>query len=524
MMRGYRVLRDTSKLSQIAAVKQAITEHSLNLPLSSFSALIMGKGIVAGELVIRQNLLIRLGGNSLNSALLLAVGKKDEYITLPIPKEWREILKKHGFKISNYRSAILWNGYVISVMLLGIARIVKISLSVFESKNKTNVFPSQYAYFDGLNRDNLPYEINDRKSHDIISWYLQWTERRSDIKVVCHGVIDVLPLIINDTKIISQSTILPDLTKRRILFKYAIWGVIAIFISTLDFLRGRWWHAIILIEAAIAKQAQLLSKDSVASQYLFNNSNWIYRPLWTYEVEAKGSDISFYFYSTNCEAFKNVDGYPQIGYGWRAMNWPRYMVWDEYQADFVRRAVGVKSNINIVGPIWFQSSKVELPIVTKAAVAVFDVTPHRASIYCSLGLENEFYTPNVAIPFIEHVNIVTKKLDLLMLWKIKRNIGSRVHPKYQRYKELIAALEHVTMVEPDISPMSVIESSIVVISMPFTSTAIIAREMGKPSIYYDPTGLLEREDRASHGIPILSGCDELEAWLSRHIAISKSTY
>ena len=50
--------------------------------------------------------------------------------------------------------------------------------------------------------------------------------------------------------------------------------------------------------------------------------------------------------------------------------------------------------------------------------------------------------------------------------------------------------------------------------MPCTSTAIIAREMGKPSVYYDPTGLLLKNDPAAHGIPLLSNTAELDAWLS----------
>ena len=50
--------------------------------------------------------------------------------------------------------------------------------------------------------------------------------------------------------------------------------------------------------------------------------------------------------------------------------------------------------------------------------------------------------------------------------------------------------------------------------MPFTSTALIAKEMGKPTAYYDPLGLLQKDDRAAHGIDILSGMDELEGWLS----------
>jgi polysaccharide biosynthesis PFTS motif protein len=103
-----------------------------------------------------------------------------------------------------------------------------------------------------------------------------------------------------------------------------------------------------------------------------------------------------------------------------------------------------------------------------------------------------------------------------MLWKRKRNIGRIAHPLYRRLADQLAENSHVVLVEPDISANRVIEASFAVISMPFTSTALIAREMGKPSIYYDPCGLLQRDDRAAHGIPVVSGADELEAWIATH--------
>ena len=49
-----------------------------------------------------------------------------------------------------------------------------------------------------------------------------------------------------------------------------------------------------------------------------------------------------------------------------------------------------------------------------------------------------------------------------------------------------------------------------VISMPFTSTAIIAKEMGKPSIYYDALGSIEIN--TSHGIPVIKSKTELRGW------------
>ncbi len=73
----------------------------------------------------------------------------------------------------------------------------------------------------------------------------------------------------------------------------------------------------------------------------------------------------------------------------------------------------------------------------------------------------------------------------------------------------------MVLVAPESAAVDVIDASIATISIPFTSTAFIARSLGKPSVYYDSSGLLDRSDEAAHGIPILQSKEELSLWLSR---------
>lgn len=103
--------------------------------------------------------------------------------------------------------------------------------------------------------------------------------------------------------------------------------------------------------------------------------------------------------------------------------------------------------------------------------------------------------------------------------KRKRKIGRLVHPKYRQFIANLAELPNFISVDPDLSAMRLIKNCSAVISMPFTSTAIIARELGKPSAYYDPHGLIQKDDQGAHGIAILSGPEELSAWLA---SISKT--
>lgn len=506
IMRGYRSLKQAGHLARIAALKQALTTYQLKLS---------ERGLA--EISVRQYLLIRVGDLNLNRALLLALGKKRGRVVFHLPEEWREILSQHGFEVAHFRSALLWQLYIFMLLFYGILQVVEILLAGRVSERKPDQKIPPHAYFPALVTGNLPQTMGSTQSHDVISWYLQWAGRVKDIRTIYHSVISAQPIEVGNISVETRQGPLPALRGVIELSKFSLWGFYACISAAVNWLRGRWWHALLLNQSALAAQARILPAAYLAREYMFHNSGWVYRPLWTYEAERKGSVITFYFYSTNCEVFKRSDGYPPVTYGWGAATWPHYLVWDDHQADFVRRAVGQNAKTSVVGPIWFQSSAVEMYKIDKPGVAVFDVAPHRASQYCTLGLDSEFYAAGTAESFLEHIANAVNELEVPMLWKRKRDIGKVAHPHYRYIADRLSASKWVTSIVPTISPFRVIESSCAVISMPFTSTALIAREMGKPSAYYDPTMQLQGDDRAAHGIPIISGPDELKTWLASHV-------
>jgi polysaccharide biosynthesis PFTS motif protein len=513
-MRAHLFLRRSGEVDRIAKVKQALTEHRLNLANHSFSSTIMGKGAENGEIVIRQYLLERVGGLALNRALLLALGKNEGRVIFYLPKEWRYILEQHGFKVDHFRSSVLWQLYICAFWLYGVLQIVKIALAGITSKQGKNHKPKRHAFFVDLGAGNLPQEESGIQSHDVVSWYIQCSANAAGIKEVRHTVRKTNTVFVGEVEVLSSNKVLPELVGNSAVAKYVIWSFRAIIMSALDCFRGRWWNALLLNQAALSAQVSMLPTELLAQQYLFHMSNWIYRPLWTYEAESHGSIIIFYFYATNCESFQRSDDFSELGYGWKSLSWPNYLVWDEYQADFVRRAVGANANVSIVGPIWFQSSAATMPRFKSDCVAVFDVTPVRQSRYCVLGADYDYYIPKTSEGFLSHIYDATSQLDVIMLLKKKRKIGAIAHPRYRCFSESLSERQHVVLVDPDISASRVIESSRAVISMPFTSTALIARAMGKPTIYYDPYGLVQKGDRAAHGIEIVQGSEQLKEWLA----------
>jgi len=512
-MRGYRLLRDSGALGRVADLNNTLAAHPLAIPRKLFSGQLFGAGLVDAEAVTRQLLLTRVAGLDLNRALLYSLGSGASPLAFQLPPEWRAVIRGKGFNVASLGSALRWNFFVAVMWLVGLLRIGQVILGGIKAAcGRGGRQFGRYAYFDGLAPGNLPHPCRDGRSHDIVTWYRQWEGREQNVDRLCHGVAGAGDAEVQGTPLTALAAPLPPLADPGALARFTAWSVVASLLAAADLLRGRWWHALLLPQAALAAQVRLLESELLAREYLFHNSGYIYRPLWTYEAEKQGARITFYFYSTNCEPFKGAEGY-QLPYGWGVATWPHYLVWDDYQEAFVRRAVRERGCVSVVGPIWFSTSAEEMPELGGGAVALFDVTPHRASRYRVLGMDPEYYVPGTCIPFLQHVQKAVDEAGCKVLWKRKRKIGSLAHPLYRFYAEQVSECANVVIVDPDISAYRVIEASSAVISMPFTSTALIAREIGKPSCYYDPNGVIRKDDRAAHGIPIITGRAELGNWL-----------
>jgi polysaccharide biosynthesis PFTS motif protein len=512
IMRGYRNLKKSGRLGAISTIQRELTTCNLNIDERFFSARFFGAGLDSAELIIRQYLLVRIGGVNLNRALLLAAGKSGGRVLFPMPSQWVKVVEKNGFEVNRLATTLMWAGYVSAAYFYGLFTIGKILVNSGGAQGR-KCAAKPYVYFHALAPNNIPRASSDGVSYDIVSWYLQWQGRKPDIDAIHHTVRNASRKRMGDFDLVEQSGPLPMLAGLSELVSYFRWSLTAVTTAAFDALRARWWHALLLNQAALAAQARIVSADFLAQEYLFHNSGWIYRPLWTYEVEHQGSTVSLYFYSTNCEGFKRTNELAPLIYGYAAMNWLRYLVWDEGQANFVRRAVGVDAKVEIVGPIWFSCKDAEVPCMPPRTVAVFDVQPFRDSFYRTFGFDFDYYTPRIANQFLLDIKAALTNIDCCMAHKRKREIGMRSHPHYRLALKRMERSMHYLPIDPDLSAVSLIQECDAVISMPFTSTAFLGREANKPSIYYDPFGLLQKDDPAAHGIMIIQDQKHLMEWV-----------
>jgi polysaccharide biosynthesis PFTS motif protein len=200
------------------------------------------------------------------------------------------------------------------------------------------------------------------------------------------------------------------------------------------------------------------------------------------------------------------------------MNWPNYWVWNKEQYNFIKRVTPFHGNIKIVGPILtgnnLRKNKIELP---QKSVTVFDVQPQRDFKYQLLCEPAEYYIPDITNQFLDDIFGIVKSNKATLVYKGKRNIGKMAHYKYRSKMNKLSLEKEFLMIDSDNSAESVTAVSNCVISFPFTSTALIGKLQGKPSVYYDPTGKIDKLDPAAFGIPIISGPTELNMWLKEQL-------
>ena len=516
-IRGHTLLKNSDQFGLMRRIGEGLSDTCFPNVDGHSSKHIFGVGHLHSERITRQYLLQRHAGAALNKAILYSLARKSEGVVYPLPSEWQDVLIKHEIVVNQRRSYYAWIALVFYYWGYGFWTTVKLAAtSLWKTRLQNVATPCRYSYFDGLSPSNLPQPSLGGHSHDICSWYSLFNERDTNLEAICHSVSGSKPIILNRLRVEYVDYPFQMLHGFTRVIRFAAWGIKAITISAVDVLHGRWWHAFLLAEAAKAKAIQLCDPSRLANEYFFHYSGSVYRPMWTYEAEKNGSQISCYFYSTS-EQVKLPEGYVSQRYEWGAASWPNYLVWDEYQAEVIRRDIDQSSTVKVVGPIWFSDTSVNLPDFPERSIAVFDIQPHRKVSHLGFSTMAEYLAKNpyMHIQFLQDIHAIFLECGITMVFKKKREIGSRGVKMYKKLTQSLAQSNDVVFVDPSISAIRVIERCKGVISMPFTSTALYLRDQGIPSVYYDPTGWIQKDDRGAHGIPILSGINELREWVEK---------
>lgn len=511
-MRGNLMLRRQGMQDKATRINEQISSQKIDLKLDTIP--IMNMDISDLEIAYKQFLLINFGGYALSTMILRNIGSKDWRSRIyPVPRSWRIIIQQNQIEVNNLLSDIFWQLRLFLNGCLNSFKILKLFFSTSELSN--NIKSSNYSVFFSVS------ELNVSSEKGILNEYSVY----SDIARI-EG-FQPNQILIGDGK--SLNLEYKNYYGNKVVFTKSFWASFLTFREKVEliptFLKlillsisysatRNLTNFLFIKEIFIAHIVMRLNDKLIGKNFYFNNGAYIYRPLWTYFVETPQKQISMYFYSSNIQQFSYLQSkYPnRMHFGYSTMNWPRYLAWDECQADFLKK-INKNKEININGPIEYGGIELPKKPFKSKTLAIFDVTPVRKSTYDSLAVEFDYYTYENAKKFVEDIVKIATKMDYDIIYKSKRPASSITHKGYKNFiKNLAKTNMNFFVVEPNVAASSIIKSSELVISMPFTSTALLGLKYLKKSIFYDATCLLEERETASSNVIYLRGIAELEKY------------
>ena len=512
--KGYFKLKEAGKLDFILKIRKLISKTELKINKNfNKSLFVFGSSASNINHSLHQFLLTRLVDAGFNRKILSCIysGKK---IIYPLPKEWRSILIEHNLMTDSILNKIYWNLYVLMLFCYGIVNSLKRFFWLFTCffyKRKVNF--KNAIYFDKLQLKNLP--VYDESG--IINWYHKKFGKFETNEFYIHNVKTKKNLVLSNTpvKYLKYPFQLRfGVTK---IFRYILWFLSSFVYSLIKFFKGDYYYFVLYNEASLSYLYAL--NNNTFKKILFHQTGYLFKPLWTYEAEKKGSEVILYFYATNIESIKFKDkDFVQDNF-WEHANWKKYYVWESSHLKFLKKNIKFDAEFEICGPVEFNANLNSFTKFQFPYVSVFDVQPHRKLFYYSFGMTNEYYIADVAINFLNDIYEISVKHNIQIIHKRKRR--SEIHNfsniKYINYLNRLSVKKNFNSVDPDIPANKIIDNSTLVISMPFTSTSIYAKSINKPTIFYDPTSMIDKTFHKFENIELISGIEELDEWFEKNL-------
>ncbi len=289
--------------------------------------------------------------------------------------------------------------------------------------------------------------------------------------------------------------------------------------GSLLWLCGSWRAGLLAPQAAMLAYARRLPDTAFAAHYVFSVSGWVVRPLWTYRAARAGADCAIVYYSSN-SVIVSADAPPRTahGSGEALATWDHYVVpSDDLQASLdeqhrrriaytVEPLLGVEDNGH--------DCRLDRP---ERTVASFDINVYAKPLTARIVRLPDYVTLAMTDAFHRDLLYCAEALDLDIARKPKRAFGPLIHPGYKRSFEQSGGHPRMIAVDPAVAAARVVATCAATVVMPFSTPAIYGIALGRPAVYYDPSGRMAAHTPKFHGVPVISGRVALLQWLEHAV-------
>lgn len=486
---------------KVLEIKEEISDVSFNYTYNFIYQYIYNVSGKEFNFALKQYLISRYYSIDINKAIIFSVYKCNIKFLAAIPFDWLLFFKKKGVNFVNFSHIYF---------------IIKLSKEIIKSiynyfcaiLSQASVSKIEYVYFFGINSSCLPSPNKESNNYNLVNWYLLHNPNCREVR---HSVHNNISEYFFQNKQIKYQKFPFDRIDYKYFFKFSSWFILSFSIILFALLFGRWKLVILFPEAVLSKWFSY--SQSKASDYVFSLTDYLYRPLWTYNKKCK---ISFLSYSSSFHQFKTTYGEAPSELGYKIINWPEICVFTENYANWLSSLLKFNSvNVKCVNTIWFSDTKEDLenyiPKNNRKNLAVFDVPPVNMLYGFSLGSYPVYRTYENCKDFLADVYEIAIELNLNILLKSKRDFSKDHDQRYIDFFNEYSQREGVYKFPSDASSANLSRFAHFAVSAPFTSTAFMMGNI--PSTFYDPTGLILNDDPGRQGKPLFSSKDDLKSWI-----------
>jgi len=441
----------------------------------------------------------------------------NEIFYYPFPFEILKIIEKKGFKVNFYFSISLW--YFLLFLYL-IFNFIKVFQPFFLKKKKNLNYDKNIKIFlSSIPPINI---IDDKESRTInfYTWFSNFFLEKYKIKkniIFFHEN----KLIKNVKKNFKNNLIYEICYSKDIHYQNLITSdyILSVF-ESLGLIYQIGFDKILILDEIIKYNYVRRNKKLKIDYALFNISNMVFQPLWSKLKNSKDEHLDYlFFYSTNIIPLVEQPQLKPNSFGYRLHSWNNYIFWNESQKKWVEYCAKKKLNTSVINNfIPFEGKNISIIKNQIKKIIIFDIPPKNDLIYYNLMHVNNIYTneycSNFFLDVINSIKNVYPKAKII--YKSKERNSNAIH---QEYKKLVS--NHITKSKnfdvyySEVSAHSLIMACDAAISIPFTSTALIANYLKKPSIYYHPSKKLLMSEYFPKNVDQINNENDLRSWLKK---------
>lgn len=426
-------------------------------------------------------------------------------IKYPLKKEWISTIQKLGLTVSRRRSKFFFVWYLTVNSLKEIKRFFINHQLIFKIKICLDSNPGSHNwnFVIGMHPITISQQIEDGSLHTFKNWFHNFIGQKK-------GNYSLLFLEQVQIKLTD------------------IWRVNLFFCLYVRFLKlilaknsFRSPFSIFSITRTCQLLSLLLSNKIIASNKVslyFEGGYGIVKEVWMNKSEKFNFETNILFTSSSLEPEKNGEGDRGALKKYDLATWDNLLVIDDaHEQRFFTRTDFSIHKISVVGPIFWADINYEL-LLRKNSIAIFDTEPQLNSYHLNRLFSYGYDDIEVNLTFLNDIFEVCSRLNIHIFHKSKRLLTHKRYPEYTKFLERsFNSIPNLVHIPEYVAASRLINNcDLGTIAYPCSTTAVIAKLFGKPSIYYDPTLSLNSFAEID-GVRIVHGKTQLREYLTNLI-------